>query len=996
MRALFWRRKNARLATRLNTLVEASERVRKSRRRKPPRVTIDTSYIEQTESDAQWVEPDLTCDQDAAPEHLQHHEDVGTGVADALSAGEVQYGGHRSDNEEDEETTILREAIEQLDLAEAGEEKALEREAAALKELEAQRAQVERLEADIAQAQQARTAVEQALEDVRSRAALQPDADAIAAEEVTSREAAEQEADAQRAIVERISADLEQEQKSRAQADADREAATSRADAAELKLADLLEIKGKHEEATSRAAAAEAHAAAATEEAENGRQRYAHLEADMVREKIVRAEAEEANQAAKQQVEDLKRQLDELQVTVQKLSEVEQRAVEAEANVAAARAEADDQRTIVSRLETEIAQVHAALETANTNNDASAERAEAAELELAKLREVAEQLDVANQRVADADARDRAARGEAKAQAAALRRLDNELDTLRETIAEAETNTQAATERAEAAERELAKMRDVAEQLDVANQRVADADARDSAARGEAKAQAAALRRLDNEINTLREAPAEAETNTQVVTERAEAAERELAKLRDVAEQLDVANQRVADADARDSAARGEAKAQAAALRRLDNELKPMRAALAEAETSTQAATERAEMAERELVELRERAGKQSEAAEKCAAEASVNSDGDAQHKALMAELDEVRAALNETKVDAEAANTRACASEQEVADLRAAAAQQTEVEQRCQDAEARAAAVRAEIETERQRRADIEAELKRERAAQETAEVSLEEASKPHAKSASDGDGARISTDVAPAADDQIEADGVEMVDATTSAPVDEPVMTAAKVAEPKLEVGENDELEAGGKAKSAASKPKTQPTKSKSKKATPKRPERITTNKGSASSAEPASTAPASRVESLVQNRIAKATANKEASEDNRRAKRVSSRKLASLWQEGMSAPLSCTMTDRSSTGAKLEVLTDRFNDRMNEITLGDRFTLTQTYAQERTSVACEVMWVDGRNYGVRFCGQILTEIQKPAKKAQPEKSAEKSTTTKAIKSLFSAGTR
>ena len=76
-------------------------------------------------------------------------------------------------------------------------------------------------------------------------------------------------------------------------------------------------------------------------------------------------------------------------------------------------------------------------------------------------------------------------------------------------------------------------------------------------------------------------------------------------------------------------------------------------------------------------------------------------------------------------------------------------------------------------------------------------------------------------------------------------------------------------------------------------------------------------------------------------------------------------MSAPLSCTMLDRSSTGAKIEVLTDRFNDRMNEIAIGDRFTLTQTFAQERTSVACEVIWVDGQNCGVQFCGQILTEI-------------------------------
>ena len=47
--------------------------------------------------------------------------------------------------------------------------------------------------------------------------------------------------------------------------------------------------------------------------------------------------------------------------------------------------------------------------------------------------------------------------------------------------------------------------------------------------------------------------------------------------------------------------------------------------------------------------------------------------------------------------------------------------------------------------------------------------------------------------------------------------------------------------EEEAVAEAKPAASKPTTQPVKSKSKKSTPKRPERITTKKESAPAAEP-----------------------------------------------------------------------------------------------------------------------------------------------------------
>jgi hypothetical protein len=145
-----------------------------------------------------------------------------------------------------------------------------------------------------------------------------------------------------------------------------------------------------------------------------------------------------------------------------------------------------------------------------------------------------------------------------------------------------------------------------------------------------------------------------------------------------------------------------------------------------------------------------------------------------------------------------------------------------------------------------------------------------------------------------------------------------------------------------------------------------------------------------------SLIQNRMAMATAAKQRSKDNRRAKRVASRKLASLWNDKMSAALSCTMLDRSSTGAKLEVLEDRYNDRMNDIRVGDHFTVSVNYAQETTSIDCEVMWVAGRRCGVRFCGQIVTKVNKPAKRALPLKAPEKQTAGSSIKSLFGVGQR
>lgn len=47
MRVSFWRRKNARLDSRLTNLVETAERTRKTSRRKALRVQIDTSYVDQ-------------------------------------------------------------------------------------------------------------------------------------------------------------------------------------------------------------------------------------------------------------------------------------------------------------------------------------------------------------------------------------------------------------------------------------------------------------------------------------------------------------------------------------------------------------------------------------------------------------------------------------------------------------------------------------------------------------------------------------------------------------------------------------------------------------------------------------------------------------------------------------------------------------------------------------------------------------------------------------
>ncbi len=105
-------------------------------------------------------------------------------------------------------------------------------------------------------------------------------------------------------------------------------------------------------------------------------------------------------------------------------------------------------------------------------------------------------------------------------------------------------------------------------------------------------------------------------------------------------------------------------------------------------------------------------------------------------------------------------------------------------------------------------------------------------------------------------------------------------------------------------------------------------------------------------------------------ESGEEERRGreKRMPSRMAVTLWTEAWGQPLSCFLVDKSSRGAKIEMIPDRIFGGTNRISVGDRLTLTFNYAQERTSVFCDVIWMDGNFLGVKYAGQFKTEIIKP----------------------------
>jgi hypothetical protein len=106
------------------------------------------------------------------------------------------------------------------------------------------------------------------------------------------------------------------------------------------------------------------------------------------------------------------------------------------------------------------------------------------------------------------------------------------------------------------------------------------------------------------------------------------------------------------------------------------------------------------------------------------------------------------------------------------------------------------------------------------------------------------------------------------------------------------------------------------------------------------------------------------------KDSGATKRRDRRAASRTPATLWREGMSQAMSCTIRDKSASGAMLEFAPSKFGDASAVVQVGDKFTLTIQVSRESTSVACQVVRVDGRRCGVKFCGQFHTQIQKPRK--------------------------
>ncbi|MCU0955527.1 MAG: hypothetical protein MUC37_13230 [Hyphomicrobium sp.] len=81
---------------------------------------------------------------------------------------------------------------------------------------------------------------------------------------------------------------------------------------------------------------------------------------------------------------------------------------------------------------------------------------------------------------------------------------------------------------------------------------------------------------------------------------------------------------------------------------------------------------------------------------------------------------------------------------------------------------------------------------------------------------------------------------------------------------------------------------------------------------------------------------------------------AKRSPARLGGQICHSSLSTPLACTVRDTSSTGARIEVVTQR-GGNISRDRVPDQFTLFMP--AERLEVDCEVMWRQGQQAGVRY---------------------------------------
>ena len=116
-------------------------------------------------------------------------------------------------------------------------------------------------------------------------------------------------------------------------------------------------------------------------------------------------------------------------------------------------------------------------------------------------------------------------------------------------------------------------------------------------------------------------------------------------------------------------------------------------------------------------------------------------------------------------------------------------------------------------------------------------------------------------------------------------------------------------------------------------------------------------------------------------EAGQAERHGNRIPSQVRATYEKAGTGQARFCMIADQSATGAKLEIARAKIGSAIDDVAVGDKLTLMFSIGQERTSVPCEVQWVEESSCGVKYRGQFRTEIVKSQKKFDSAAAASKS---------------
>jgi hypothetical protein len=108
--------------------------------------------------------------------------------------------------------------------------------------------------------------------------------------------------------------------------------------------------------------------------------------------------------------------------------------------------------------------------------------------------------------------------------------------------------------------------------------------------------------------------------------------------------------------------------------------------------------------------------------------------------------------------------------------------------------------------------------------------------------------------------------------------------------------------------------------------------------------------------------------------ADSDARWARRTTSRLGAQIMHPSLSTPITCTIRDTSSTGARLEIDVQR-GGNISRDRVPDQFTLFMS--ADRLEIDCQVMWRQGPRVGVRYASPARRIArQQPAKKPDAPK--------------------